>query len=85
MNERSLACGTFTIETFGRVYRSNGPTYGSKGKMIGVPAQFVRNHLTQAALRGEDCNVTDDQTGKVVPSGQVWRMDIFKQDNRTND
>ncbi len=46
--------GKFTVETWGRVYRSNGPTFGKKGVIEGLTYDDVCEQVI-AHSRRDDC------------------------------
>ena len=71
----------YTIETFGRIYRSNGATHGSHGSIGGIPAHHVRNHCRKAKMAGGSYQVTSENTGRIIPPGQIWGMDVFREDS----
>ena len=71
----------YTIRTYGRVYRANGPTYGATGSIGGIPAHYVRTHVRNAKLQGQDVDVIDEETGKNVTS-LIWQLSVFKEETR---
>lgn len=55
------------IESFGRVYRSNGATYGPTGTISGIPTEYVPNHIEKAAERREHLRITNQANGEPYP------------------
>ena len=55
---------TYQIDTYGRTYRSNGPTTGWKGSIGGLTAEYVLSQIEHHEKRGESLT--------------IWRKDIDK-------
>jgi len=54
---------TYKIDTYGRVYRSNGATYGWKGSIAGLNVSDVLGQISRHAERNEDMVITRDCDG----------------------
>jgi len=57
---------TYKIDYYGRVYRSNGPTYGWTGSIGGLDIETARTNISNYEKRGTTCHVTCEQTGESV-------------------
>lgn len=56
----------YKIDTYGRVYRSNGPTHGWKGSIGGLTADNVLSQIKWHEKRKEGILITRESDGITV-------------------